>query len=81
MSDYEWSDMPQDLALKLKVIAESPEEFLPMLGADLQEWLLNEMKGCAASPREWPRLTASCPDLPEVGSEFCKAHDPEDDDG
>lgn len=78
--DYAWSDMPTDLALLLKSLSTrlTPESTLKD-AEELQEWLLNEMQHCAASKEMWPRLSHYCSDLPEVGSEFCKAHMPKGD--
>lgn len=74
--DYEWSDMPRDLALLLKAFSDDPSQ---ENGGELGDWLANEMRHCAATKVLWPRLMDYCPDLPEVGSEFCKAHGPEED--
>jgi len=74
--DYSWADMPQDLALLLKAYVDDPSD---KNAGELGDWLANEMKHCAATKEQWPRLVSYCPDLPEVGSEFCKAHMPKED--
>lgn len=69
-----------DLALLLKELSErlTPESTAQTAG-EIQEWLLNEMKHCAATKELWPRLVSFCPNLPEVGSEFCSEHMPKED--
>ena len=78
--DYTWSDMPEELACRLSALSTrlTPES-LQKDAEDLQEWLLNEMKPCAASKELWPRMINKCTDLPEVGSEFCMVHMPKED--
>jgi hypothetical protein len=78
--EYTWDQMPQELALRLKALTErlTPAS-IEQEAYDLQEWLLNEMQHCAATKEQWPRLVSFCPNLPEVGSEFCAEHLPRGD--
>jgi hypothetical protein len=80
--DYTWDQMPEELALQLFDFAQRSIEGGYDNSApadDLLEWLQNEMKNCAATKLQWPRLSSFCPDLPVPGSEFCPQHLPKED--
>lgn len=74
--DYTWDQMPEELALQLHAFAEDPSD---KNAGELSDWLLNEMKQCAATPKTYLSLRYNCSDLPVPGSEFCSAHLPKED--
>lgn len=78
--DYTWDQMPEELAERLYSLANrlTPAS-IEEEAYGLQEWLLNEMKHCAATKEQWPRMVSFCSDLPMPGSEFCEKHIPKED--
>lgn len=78
--DYTWDQMPEELAHRLYTLSTRlVPESLQKDAEDLQEWLQNEMKVCAATRELWPRMIHTCTDLPVPGSEFCFVHVPKED--
>lgn len=75
-ADHTWDQMPEELALRLFAFANDTSN---ENAGELADWLLNEMKTCAATPKTHLGLRHPCPDLPVPGSEFCSAHLPKED--